>query len=582
MKTHKILVYDIETDSQNPEKANLKWFGGYDPKDNKFFIHTFKEIEEIQNILDQYTLFIGFNNKYFDNPILAKLGIIPKGFIIDLLEICSHKTNGIQGKEKLMRLGYKLRNYKLKTIVETLGLDDSGKGEIDYNIFKKDDWSKDEQEEIEKYLKQDLIITSKLFNFVYERYKPLSKYMSDYDNSKLAFLTRTLGSISYSLLCHKSGLKIEWDDNTDLKQEQIIGGHHINPRETIIKGNIIAIDFKSAYPHSLMMANLYSRNCDCCKEEEKFKGDDVFHLKGKYCSKKQGVLETAIKDIFLERIEAQKKGDKQLADMLKLVINSCYGISGNKAFKHLYNSNTANDCTEITRTMLRRMAAILECNGCKVIYGFTDSVYIKIPNWMTKELIEKIVDKTIQAFKKRFPFPADTFTMPIEHEYKFIWFVRLKNCYLWVDKDDQVGYKSTLFPVTAPKLIFKVLEKYINPRIIKQLDINFTEQEILGWVKEFLQEDITLAAEEYSIKHTSEYKLDSQLQNQISKVYGEGTHLLICNKAGIGVGKANRYCSIEDFNKNKLKIDDINFSKTMKWFKPFWDVNQTKLKEYGE
>jgi len=43
-------------------------------------------------------------------------------------------------------MGFKeFENYKLKTIIKELKLDNENKGEIDYNIFKKDLWTQKEK-----------------------------------------------------------------------------------------------------------------------------------------------------------------------------------------------------------------------------------------------------------------------------------------------------------------------------------------------------------------------------------------------------------------------------------------------------
>ena len=123
----------------------------------------------------------------------------------------------------------------------------------------------------------------------------------------------------------------------------------------------------------------------------------------------------------------------------------------------------------------------------------------------------------------------------------------------------------------------KLFEDYMKPKIVKELDVNFTEEELAGKLMEVLDKDIGLAAERYSVNDVVDYKVKTSIQYQISEKYGAGTHLLISNTAMLGVGKAKgtkkrkpvRYCSLEEFKKNGLGVGDVDMSKLMKWLKPF-------------
>jgi len=67
------------------------------------------------------------------------------------------------------------------------------------------------------------------------------------------------------------------------------------------------------------------------------------------------------------------------------------------------------------------------------------------------------------------------------------------------------------------------------------------------------------------------------LNYQITEAYGSGNHLLIPNLKDIGVGKkphtkkrmSVRYCTIEEFNKNKLTHEDVDVSRLIKHLDKF-------------
>jgi len=59
-KMRDVLIYDIETDSLNTDKAKVKWFGAYSYLYDKYYLIPFDR-EEIQDILDRHRVLVGFN-----------------------------------------------------------------------------------------------------------------------------------------------------------------------------------------------------------------------------------------------------------------------------------------------------------------------------------------------------------------------------------------------------------------------------------------------------------------------------------------------------------------------------------------
>jgi DNA polymerase elongation subunit (family B) len=572
MENKSVLVYDIETDGLDVEICKCKWFGAYSYSDNEYYLLPYTEMDYIKRLIARHEVLIGFNNIEFDNMILENQHNISFKYknVIDLLEV---------SKKRLINMGIKMKNFKLRTIVQTLKLDDSGKGDIDYSILCKDEWSKEETISIKTYLKQDIIVTKALFEWYKKQFKPIRNLLSEEDKRKYIDVKASLASLSYRAVCNMANLKCEFTPKEEVVERMtFLGGHHIEPSKVKAKGNIVSIDFVSAYPHALMMGNLFTQS------EKGWDGSTYFSLSGKYNNTEFGKVETALKKLFEERIEAKKKGEKEKNLSYKIIINSLYGLTGNTAFKTLYNPITASDCTSMVRTWLKKLAKTLEINGFIVLYGFTDSVMIEIPQNLTKEDLMLVADKFIEDAKKNVPFPQETFKLELEKEMKFIWFVA-KNCYLWVDNENQVGYRSTLLNTNTPPLIMRVFNEYMCPKIIRDLDVNFTEEELTREIKNILKTNIELATEEYNCKEFDDYKSKVALECQISEKYGSGKHHLIPNVKGIGVGKAKstkkkigvRYCTLQEFKENNLTSNEVDMAQLLKHLKPFLSI--TKIKQ---
>lgn len=574
-----ILYYDLETDSPNPEEANLKWFGGYSMIDQKFYMYEYTEKKEIQKLIDRHRVFIGFNNKGFDNVVLERSDLVIGKYkvIIDLWEVCAPRGNrgfGKKNKDKLAQMGItNLKNYKLKTIIETLKLDKEGKGEIDYNIFKKDKWTQKEIKEIKKYLKQDLVLPKKLFEWLEEQYDPIKKFLPEKAQRNFKHLTCSSASVGYQIICEQADLEYAWEDNP--KPKKFFGAHEILNRKEKYKGNLICIDFASMYPHCITQANLFSI------QDSGWNGAGYFKIDGFVDNKKQGKIESVIKSLLRLRLMAKKSGDKVKSKGLKLIINAIYGLSASPLFKSMYNEFTPGNTTRMARTIIKRLAKTLEGEDFEIIYGFTDSVYCVIPPESNEKELMYIVDKFIKEVKSNLPFPADTFKLDVEKRMKFIWFNARKS-YLYVTDEDKLHYTENILNKNTPKVIMKLFDEYMKPKIIKELDVNFNRAELITGITAFLKKDIELAGEEYKVGSPDSYDSKTCLHFQIAEAYGEGQHTLIKNTAMIGIGKNKgtkkikpvRYCTISEFRKNKLKVSDIDLKKLIQHLKPFIKIKK--------
>lgn len=351
---------------------------------------------------------------------------------------------------------------------------------------------------------------------------------------------------------------------------------------------IRSYDFASLYPHLFFSNNLYSDKCQCCSKEEKYTGRGIFKLKGAYCSKKFGKIETAIRNIFLKRLDLKKKGDPRQYP-LKIVINTAYGLTGFSAFYQVYNITTAGDCTYMARECLKYAIKIFKKNGYGILYGDTDSLFIEDP-FDSKKKSDELVRKISEDLKGWMQFPQETFNLAFENEIKAIFFFKsgdtfIKKNYIYItDKNKMIIKGLPIIKSNVSKVAAHLFTKFLKRQIMETYDVKFYKGYIMNLIHEELEKNIVLASQNYKVRDYKYYEEKAKakdreptgLHAEISKRYGSGTHRLIPNNK-FGIGQAKKYCTVEEFKEKKLNIRNINIEKALSELEPFIKNTQRAL-----
>ena len=402
------LIYDIETSTngasfQELEKHKLRFFGAYSYLDKKYYLLDHTQKEEIKQLISRHKFFIGFNNHHYDNPILEREGIrFTYKIIIDLKKIIDQRQMSIKWKTSV--LGYHLPDLSLNTITRILELVDNetAKGDIDYKILDKEEFTKEEYNEIKKYTIRDIEITKKLWEWIFDYFKDSKELMSLKDANDLKYLTSSTAVFAYKHICKICDLKEIYDSNK-ISNKNFSGGYVAHPTGETFKGDILLFDFSSLYPNLFIMGNLFANNCDCCSEKEKWTGDGFFNIKGGTCKKKLHLLSEALKNVYLKR--AKLKSEKNPKEYFyKIVINSLYGAVSNPVFKNIYNLTAAENCTSLGRQFILYARKRFREEGYKNIMSDTDSVMILIPKNKNKYDAQILADTIVEELLIHMPF----------------------------------------------------------------------------------------------------------------------------------------------------------------------------------
>ena len=588
-----VLIYDIETATAgarpNPERDSLRFFGYYSYKIGKGGIIPYTDKAAIQRVIDKHKFMVGFHNEGYDDVVLKRSGIsLEYKRIIDLRKIFKTRAGSMVTKKGL--LGNKLMKYSLDYITRFLDIVDenSAKDDIDYNVFKKQSWTKEEIDKIKFYTERDVEITKKLFEWTENYFEMFKDFLPPIDIEKKYYLTDTMAKFGYKADCYA----MDWEPvfNKDAFKEdhrhKISGGYVAYPAgekfsanqktmengDVVLSEKIVQLDFASEYPHIMVQANLHSRN----KDNTGWHGGKLFKVKGYYNNTELGGLAKLFRKWYFLRLFYKRKGI--LEDGTVFYFNNVeqhkgkkyYNVSEErgkfdlilkiiddntiKIFEDLYKQGI--DRREHTiKILLNLQYGILnhpyyqdvfdsvaggDCTSLGrqwVRYArkiFREAgyklVYSDTDSWYfidvfnDKQRYLDLKKKVIKDIKESFVFPQITFDADIDAEIKHIFFFKGKN---QEDKDSDIEMDEDDF-INKPKGLMKKNYIYVstdNKLTIKNLGI--AKKNISPLSKEiFWKQMVPKIVNDGQIKFEK-----TRIENSMRELLGKNIELAYMRKA---------------------------------------------------
>ena len=245
-----------------------------------------------------------------------------------------------------------------------------------------------------------------------------------------------------------------------IKDKKYRGGLVIEPKEGI-HFDVTVMDFASLYPSIIKIRNLSYETVRCQHPEcTKNKIPDTNHWT---CSKRNGMTSIIIGSLRDLRVNYYKSLSKKetltdqqrqqytvVSQALKVILNASYGVMGADIFP-LYFLPAAEATTAIGRHTILETIKKCEAAGIDVLYGDTDSLFIKNP---TASQIQQVAEQA-----KR----DHGVDLEVDKEYRYCVLSNRKKNYLGVTKAGKVDVKGLTgkkshTPPFIKKLFFELLD----------------------------------------------------------------------------------------------------------------------------
>lgn len=144
---------------------------------------------------------------------------------------------------------------------------------------------------------------------------------------------------------------------------------------------VIVCDFKSMYSSIIQTFNIdplsYLPDCDEKNKDRIDKDKIVKAINGACFRNTEGILPMIIGRLWKQRDKARKEKNELARFAIKTLMNSFWGVLANPTCR-FYNREMANAITLTGQHLIKLTASKIEEKGYEVIYGDTDSIFVRL------------------------------------------------------------------------------------------------------------------------------------------------------------------------------------------------------------
>jgi len=493
----KVLVYDIRKELRKEDVEKL-------PFEVEILDNEVDLIKRAIDIISDYPIVITFNGDNFDLPYLRRrgerLGISDISSKIRLGRNDARVTWGIHIDLYRFFKNVSIKNYAFSGSYDVISLDSVARALIGKGKEERMEYFQDmPMINILRYSFTDAEITYELTAFNRDLVMRLITIIARIANMTIDDVCRlSVSNWIKNRLIHlhrKKNYLIPLPDEIKKKGEKrhfqpvtkgkkYVGAIVIPPKPGV-HFNVHVVDFASLYPSIMKEHNISYETVNCPHIE--CKDNLVPKTTTWICKKRRGIISEFVGIIRDIRVKVFKKlskdenldSDKRsfynvIQGALKVFINAIYGVTGAETFPFYYLP-AAEAVTLLGRHAIKRAVDRASELGLEVIYGDTDSLFIKNPD------LDKI-NELIKDIERELKLKLE-----IDKVYKYVALSRRKKNYFGVLSDGTVDVKGLVGKKSStPPFIKNVFYTIIE--ILKNVDNEEKFKDAVGEINKIIKD----------------------------------------------------------------------------------------------
>lgn len=214
--------------------------------------------------------------------------------------------------------------------------------------------------------------------------------------------TGVMCSSMLSSYAYRNGKYVDWS-KCNLLLDEFVGGAVLEP-EVGIHSDVVVVDYKSMYPNIMISASISHDNVIVLRnskpDDDTVAWDDdmnvYVNVGGKIIkfphNEKCISTQILLTLIDFRRIYGEK--NEYISSAIKAATNSVFGSLGFPG-SPIYSPNASQSITCIARHMLHCAKNCFEAHGLKIVYGDTDSLFLKL---VGEGCVETVVKNALKVF----------------------------------------------------------------------------------------------------------------------------------------------------------------------------------------
>jgi DNA polymerase-2 len=252
------------------------------------------------------------------------------------------------------------------------------------------------------YNLQDCVLVEQIFEkqdlvgFVLERQALTGLAMDRQGGSVAAF------DYLYLPRLHRQG-RVARTIDSDSPGAASPGGYVLAATPGLFK-NVLVLDFKSLYPSIIRTFNVDP--LALVTETD----DGIPGFKGATFHRTQHILPELLRELWAARDQAKARGDKPRSSAIKVLMNSFYGVLGTTGCR-FFDPKLASSITMRGHELILESKSMLEAWGVEVVYGDTDSLFVRVGDALSPAECRALGDKFARDVNTHF-------TQKFAHDYR--------------------------------------------------------------------------------------------------------------------------------------------------------------------